>query len=195
LGLYATFVTIVLLCEIALCILAIVLPEEFKRNVGGFMLDGLKDEFDRDMSFTQNGTVVMSPKIVEFSWASLQIELECCGAQSPNDFSGISWDGSYEINGVDVDAIVPASCCLLNDPGKFPILTTGDFVNLEGCLRNDTGIVGYNDKACIDSIFDYIDKYAHFIIGISAGIGVLELIMIGIAICLCQNAGKRDHTV
>ena len=68
----------------------------------------------------------------------LLLQLECCGAYNYTDFAAATvWNNSYTSSGVTINAIVPPTCCKVDDISLFPgSLDEITFDNLADCLAN-----------------------------------------------------------
>jgi len=191
LGVYITLMVIILVAEIAAIVIAVVLPEEFRKTAKKTIVDILNRNSDGFSDMTISGSNVnITSDPVNLAWAAIQIKLKCCGVNDYGDYlnssSIINWKGEY---GSYNNPYVPATCCKLKEglSRDFP-QSIDDFENLPGCLSGDTAQI--HDIGCVDAIEDWIMKYSNIIIGIAVAIGMVEMLLIIAAACLCKDLSK-----
>lgn len=105
-------------------------------------------------------------------WNHIQAQLSCCGVDDYKDFEdAINWDKNK---------VIPESCCVLSDAStfkpKFPICTT----------RPDE-LNSYRFKGCLKAALEWIMSHMNIVIGVGIGLGVVQLLGIFLAFCLCKS--------
>ncbi|KAF2885130.1 hypothetical protein ILUMI_21064 [Ignelater luminosus] len=109
---------------------------------------------------------------VTLMWNHLQAQLSCCGVDSADDFRDApNWDSSRGI---------PESCCVLIDKTTFKSKPPS-------CMTSPNSSNSYYDKGCYDALINWIRSHMNIIIGIGIGLGVLQLLGIFLAFCLCKT--------
>ncbi|XP_062608668.1 CD82 antigen-like [Saccostrea cucullata] len=122
-------------------------------------------------------------KNIRTSWDFVQIELDCCGSNSYED-----WD-KFNITYNAVRKDFPASCCVLVDKETaIDNLDSAMPKNATFCFNQTTGY--YHDKGCVTGLKDLISKYNWIIFGVAIGIAALEVVGIIFAICVCREINK-----
>jgi len=187
---YIAVLMIILLAEIALIIFAALFPEKFQAETQPAMLLTLQ-KITSDGSF--NGTVfTMPPSQTDLAWASMQIEVGCCGANGYTDYKNISFTRTTQYP----TATVPISCCVLTaGPGHIPT-SIADFKDLNGCLANTPIISSINQIDCYTAVETLIKKTGHIGIGIAAAIIGVEIILILLSAWICRSIGNsKSQTI
>lgn len=185
--LYLIVVVIVLLAEVALIIFAACYPENLKSYIQEEMKKTLIKDFNQDVRVYPNVTFG-SDYPFGYSWAATQLGAKCCGVYNSSDYSALSAQNrTVQVSQTGyITAVVPISCCKLDDNVKFPegIKSTDNFVNLDGCLRG-TDPNAVNTQNCYNSIDGMIKQASRIAIGIAAAIVGFEIIIIILGIILC----------
>lgn len=114
---------------------------------------------------------------VTLMWNHLQAQLQCCGVDNYRDFEqSEKW--------AKTGKTVPESCCVLEgDKALFrPISST--------CTRSPSDANSYYNRGCYQALMDWVTSHMDIVIGVGVGLGVLQLLGIFLAFCLCKNVGS-----
>jgi len=190
---YMACMVVIMLSEIALIILVAVFPEQLKEKGQKAMLKVMTTKFKRDMDFEGTGKIIRSSRPEELGIATMQIQLECCGAASYSDYEQVTWIGRYLFDRTWEDATIPASCCKLKTPKRYPN-NTADFVDVLGCIKVNNSAL-FHQKGCYDGIVDLVNDYATTVIGVAAGVLALELILVALAMSICRRHGSSKGDI
>ncbi|OQV22348.1 putative Tetraspanin-9 [Hypsibius exemplaris] len=114
-------------------------------------------------------------------WNAMQVYLGCCGVRDYTDFK----NSPYARNGGQSHA--PAFCCKMSDK---PTLKLQDpACGLPGADRN---LGNSNFKTgCLSKVTSFVEDNAPAVIGVAVGIGLIELIGVIFAFCLCCAIGDK----
>lgn len=109
---------------------------------------------------------------VSLMWNHLQAQLSCCGVDNYQDFKEAEkWDGRLEL---------PESCCVLSDKTTFKPLSPT-------CTTYPDASNSFKDKGCYKAFLEWVMSHMNIVIGIGIGLGVLQLLGIFLAFCLCKT--------
>jgi hypothetical protein len=112
---------------------------------------------------------------------TLHILFGCCGLDNFTDLITSNPSNPYS-GGGHRDA--PAFCCKFDKPERLE-LTDPD------CANTRTSLNSYKDTGCIKKVEDFVQLYAPAVIGVAVGIGLIELVGIFFAFCLCCAIGDK----
>ncbi|XP_045176351.1 CD82 antigen-like [Mercenaria mercenaria] len=117
----------------------------------------------------------------------VQGKFECCGADNYTNYRN-----SYYFNSQDsITAYVPDSCCKSEDEDhKIPVDREACQLAAKLGHTNDTNLF---TTGCFNIIQELIEDNSAILIGVSAGIIVLEVIGIVFAVYLCRNRTDYDY--
>jgi hypothetical protein len=201
---YTIIMIIIVLAEVALIIFAAVFPTTLTSSTGDTIASILRDNFKSDISVDSNGNIQNSTNAFDQAWAVIQVAFTCCGARNSSDFSQFQWQklqcgGAANPNCAASSAfIVPITCCALkNGTTRFP-KSTNDFKSPQACLTTADPLVT-NNQGCSPKIIlllqDLLMRFSPIAIGIAAGIGGLQLILITLAIVIVCYAHRHEKYV
>ncbi|XP_048727431.1 CD9 antigen-like isoform X2 [Ostrea edulis] len=169
LGFYVFFLMLIIGGEIAAAVLGYIYKDKVETEVN----DLLK----------QTMNMYKVKKNMRNAWDFVQIELNCCGAESPDTWKNLS----IPYNGEDVP--FPSTCCVLKDKEKaIDDLESALPMNSTACFGKEDGY--FHSKGCVDGLKDLIAKYNWIIFGVAIGIAALEVVGIIFAICVCREINK-----
>ncbi|KZC13100.1 CD82 antigen, partial [Dufourea novaeangliae] len=124
---------------------------------------------------------------------AFQSDLGCCGATGPSDWTGskyatrdFSIPVSLTVSG-DVNNMykVPESCC---KDKESPYCTLARNIK----VGSEVSPAIYNE-GCIDRLMDALNSHKNIVIGVAAGIGILELLGLIFSLVLCCTIGSSDR--
>lgn len=113
-------------------------------------------------------------------WNAMQVYLKCCGAGSDGflDFRASPyWSSSQQ---------APVFCCKMENPSLLDLGAS----NVE-CARIRNPTNSYQNTGCVDRVTDFINANAPAVIGVAVGIGLVELVGVIFAFCLCCAIGDK----
>lgn len=193
---YAILVTFILLIEIAGAIVVGVYKGKVTSELSTFLTTTVNNQYI--------GIPSKDDKTVEgvfsLAWNYAQVMFKCCGVNSPYDFingTTTKWYKSYRsynLNGTTYTAVIPPTCCKFKDADS--LLSSANWWALpEQMVNNRCPIdsTGYYNTGCVDSIQNYIQRYATVLIAVACGIGGLELIGIIAACCLIRSLKEEKY--
>ncbi|XP_076301256.1 CD82 antigen isoform X2 [Lasioglossum baleicum] len=125
---------------------------------------------------------------------SFQSDLGCCGATGPSDWTGskyatkdaslpVSLTVSGEANNV---YRVPESCCKVKDSPDCAAAR-------EIKVASEVNFHAIYNEGCIDKLMDFLNSQKNVVIGVAAGIGVLELLGLIFSLVLCCTIGSSNR--
>jgi len=183
LGVYIIVLVIILLAEIALIIFGALFPDKFKSETQPAMQKTLW-QFKTDLRKNETtGMLTASGDQTSISWSSMQAELRCCGATDWTDYMNVTFTKTFSEY---PDAIVPVTCCRLNnDPGSIPTKRE-DFEDLAKC-QSPSPIGAIYEQNCYMALETVLKQYGRIGIGIAAAIIGIEVILILLAAWICRS--------
>lgn len=186
LTIYLVFICIVFGGEIAAGVVAIVykdkLLDELMKTLRG------SQDFTPSAPYYENSTTQCGSTVKGRIWDLIQIQFHCCGlVTNETGYKDVSPDAMHQCPttlAVYPMLKVPLTCCERN-VSKFDYKDqkTSEFL----CGSN---MDGANRLGCIQTIQNWIIKYAPVLIGIGIGFGMLEMFGVIFVVCLCQNTDK-----
>ncbi|GLH11757.1 Tetraspanin [Gryllus bimaculatus] len=159
---YGVFLVIILLMEITAGALAAAYRKEAEQKARTFLKNSIKDYYGpRDQ-----------PDAVTLMWNYFMAELKCCGVDDYKDFASSKWQTS------NTSLVVPEACCeLQGDRADFKPL-------YEACPR--TPSLAWKD-GCYDKFMAWLLQHMTVVIAVGIGLGLLQLLGIFLAFCLCRS--------
>jgi len=165
---YGIFLILLLAAEITAIGLAAAYKDRAKLETKTFL----------QSTITRYYTTVERTDAVTLMWNHLQGQMSCCGVDDYKDFnlsdSWISFKGNRTI---------PESCCVLQDPVK---LIPRDL----NCPSSPSDANSYWRKGCYDAVVDYLMFHRIIVIISALVIGLIQLLAILLAFCLCKSLEK-----
>ncbi|KAL4225114.1 Tetraspanin-17 [Mactra antiquata] len=138
------------------------------------------------MSDVQNYTASNNMSNLDF----LQAKFECCGVDNFTDYRFKSY--YFKLDERYANSFVPDSCCLTDDhrTPAVPIDRLACQSEAKFQILNGTNLY---TNGCFKIIKELIEDNSEILIGITAGIVVLELLGIVFAVFLCRNRTDYDY--
>lgn len=118
-------------------------------------------------------------RIATSSFNALHVAFGCCGLRGFTDFT--SGTSPYGRNGHNEP---PVFCCKFEKPSELILSNANCFAN-----RDTTN--SFMNDGCLTKIEKFIQDYAPAVIGVTVGIGLIELIGVFFAFCLCCAIGDE----
>ncbi|KAK9703965.1 Tetraspanin family [Popillia japonica] len=124
----------------------------------------------RKYSVDKFSTASNESNAITLMWNHLQAQLHCCGVNNYKDF-----------NTSHSDRVIPESCCVLEGDASllkpvYPI-----------CTSRPSETNSYYLVGCYQVVVDHIKSNMNIIIGVSIGLGLLQLLCIFLAFCLSKS--------
>lgn len=108
------------------------------------------------------------------AWNAMQVYFECCGAKDFRDFLKPPY----------MSTEAPVFCCKFEDKSTLKLAD-------RACGAARTNDNSYQNTGCVTRITAFIKDNAPAVIGVSVGIGLIELVGIIFAFCLCCAVGDK----
>jgi len=188
--LYMLLLILILLAEIAIIVLAVAFPSTFSSGAKTAMLKSLTDAPKpiRDITVFINGTFIEpTDDALSMAWHSMQYGLKCCGVNSSMDYNPpVTW-----IEKRDDRALAPLTCC--QHTGTDLTLISNTSFSITNCIMIGDLATEYSTKGCFDALLSWIVT-SSVVIGVMAGIGALEILLIIVTCCRITEI-RKEHDV
>ncbi|KZC09296.1 Tetraspanin-1, partial [Dufourea novaeangliae] len=113
---------------------------------------------------------------ITVAWDGIMTQLHCCGVDNYLDFRESQ-------NWTTTDKIIPEACCIKeNNALKDP-----------SCPISPTSSNSYFNKGCYEAIMRTIDENTAIVIGMAAGLGFIEILVIILALHLACCHWRPQH--
>ncbi|PVD32554.1 hypothetical protein C0Q70_07995 [Pomacea canaliculata] len=178
LGIYIAIVLLIVIAEVVAAALAIAFKDRIEQKFKEGLVEAIQKEYDGNLT---SG----NPFSRAFDYA--QVEFDCCGVENYTDFVNSTWDKN---KGNDK---VPQTCCKVADKNQY---FDTNVLNLEdkSCPTTDPSLKKLNTNTpCYGAIRDWVMKHVGIIIGIGFGIVAIEVLAVGLAICLYKAIDGGTH--
>ncbi|XP_048216141.1 CD82 antigen [Perognathus longimembris pacificus] len=177
LGLYFTFLLLILIAQVTTGTLIYFNSGKLKQEASNVVID-LIQKYDSN-----------STDSLQEAWDYVQAQVKCCGWVSAYNWteneelmnqSGITYPCSCEDTPGDKDLSVRKGFCHLqgnstqssNDPDQWPVYSTG----------------------CMKKVQEWLQENLGVILGVCVGIAVIELLGMFLSICLCRGIHSEDYS-
>ncbi|CAH2011528.1 unnamed protein product [Acanthoscelides obtectus] len=164
---YGILLIVILVLEIAAGILAVV----YKSKVETETKDVLITSLSHYKPTTEETDAVTQ------AWDQLQMNLHCCGVNNYSDYAG-----NQDLR--NASRLVPESCCILKED-KTPVSDT--------CTTSPNDSNSYFNKGCYSSVVSLLRNNLEIVIGIAAGLAIIEILGIFLSFCLAKNITDYEH--
>jgi len=163
----------------------------------------LNDYLTSTITYTYNGedfiggqVIAVSTDTITLAWDTMQLQLGCCGVTNYTDYaSAEAWtaSGAYTYDSVAIAAVIPPSCCQVNDGSLYPVSVTEitPMTTWAGCM--ETGHTGANLGGCVTTVKEQLMNYSLWVMIAGIGLGTVELLGVVFACCLCKAYKKEDE--
>lgn len=111
---------------------------------------------------------------VTLMWNHMMAQMSCCGVDSYKDFP----ESPKWITG---NKTIPDACCVLD--GEVSLFKVKD----PQCPYNPTDDNSYYKKGCYEALLNWIMSHMDIVIGVGIGLGLIQLLGIFLAFCLCKS--------
>uniref|UniRef100_A0A670JF30 CD82 molecule n=1 Tax=Podarcis muralis TaxID=64176 RepID=A0A670JF30_PODMU len=124
-------------------------------------------------------------RTLENAWDYVQLQLSCCGWAAPENWKNNTFlqDGNQ--------TSYPCSC---GNDSTNSLSETG-FCSL-GTVSNTTTVEDWpvRKQGCREGVQNWLQENLGIILGVCAGVAVIELLGMILSICLCKNIHTEDYT-
>ncbi|XP_064482639.1 CD151 antigen-like [Ornithodoros turicata] len=171
LGSYFFFLFLILGCELAIGIFALLFQDKITTEMKQDLHNALIDDYGKTTHVT-----------TAFDWA--QTKLQCCGVSGPHDYAESAWKRENLGKGDTVSK----TCCRLRDetdpdahknPRPLNETLCQDMAMMQNAYRHQRG--------CLDALKEFIRQESTLLIAVGCGVAGLEIIGMIFAICLCKE--------
>uniref|UniRef100_A0A1B0D3H1 Uncharacterized protein n=2 Tax=Phlebotomus papatasi TaxID=29031 RepID=A0A1B0D3H1_PHLPP len=115
---------------------------------------------------------------VTLMWNHIMAQMSCCGVNDYKDFS--SSENWMRDRG---NRTIPEACCMLTDKSLLELRDPN-------CPYSPSENNSYYKKGCYETVLEWILSHQTLIIGVGIGIGLIQLLAIFLAFCLCKAIDK-----
>ncbi|XP_052799957.1 CD82 antigen-like [Mya arenaria] len=172
LGLYIFCLVLVFAGEIAAGVISIIYKSEVEKKVDDTLKNSIKEKYSVSTTITE-------------AWDVVQIQLDCCGGLSPEDYTGSKF---AERN---TTQLIPPSCCVLTNKNEAEEKPRSAIAkNATACMEKEADY--YHEKGCKEGLIDWAKMHTAILIGVAMGIGAIQIFGLVIAICLCRQVDREE---
>jgi hypothetical protein len=173
---YAAVLVLLLVLQVAAGIAGLVFRNTIDEELGKSMNATVQTKFQ------YNGT-----DDITVSYAYMQREFKCCGAQGPLDWKTSSWKKEAPSS-----ENVPLTCCVTSAQEAV--------VNVNECQRlaytNTTDRARYvHVEGCEEQLHEWVEGHAAIIAGVALGLAVVQLISVILACTLKRSVNSEYQYV
>ncbi|XP_035743700.1 tetraspanin-1-like isoform X2 [Vespa mandarinia] len=143
---------------------------------------GLKGDAEKGTQSFLKSTIkyyaasVDQTETVTVAWDGIMTQLHCCGVESYLDFH-------ESTNWTTTNKVVPESCCIKEN---------GELKD-RSCPLNPTSSNSYYQTGCYKAILTAIEENAVIVIGVAAGLALVEILVIILALYLACIYWRPQH--
>lgn len=167
---YATILTAIVLGEVTVGVILATKRSMIDKALKELLKDSLTNFYG-----DQDGTGAVS-----LAWNVFMALLSCCGVDGFEDFESTKiWNNSVVANGT-YSLRAPVMCCKTNDASSKCCLNSTHSCN------KDTDYY----QGCYAALWNLIEKNKGIAIGIVTGIGVFQIILLVLTVCVIKELGK-----
>lgn len=159
-GTFATLMALILIAEIGVAVTIVIYKQQALAVVADAMKNGL------------NGYGQTGKDGVTVGWNKIQQNFECCGVNSP-----IDWTTSKQFNNTQ-DA--PDSCCNIETDGC-------------GKGKNFDPFKDLNAEGCLKKFGDFVESNVFLVGGVGIAVIVVQLLSVITGCCLAKKMGLKDQ--
>jgi hypothetical protein len=191
---YAIFLIIIMGMEVGTGIAVGVYQGEvtrvLKEELGEFLVhySFVTNTVDDHGKIKLNETLVDTNTVQTAAMNALQAWVGCCGIDNYTDFKNSPY-ANYTYDHGSPLLPPPIFCCKFADPYTLRLSDAACGLEEKRTYQNISNF----DLGCVPKITSLVDDNAPAIIGVAVGIGLIELIGIIFAFCLCSAIGKDKN--
>lgn len=177
LGLYFTFLLLILIAQVAAGVLIY------------FNMDKLKQEMgDIVGKLIQNYPEIPEENSLEVAWDYVQYQAKCCGWESPYNWTAN--EGLMKHN----RTTFPCSCDKRESLDSLQVI--GFCEDTNSTIQGDNNYLDWPvyDQGCMEKVQKWLQENLGVILGVCVGIAVVELLGMVLSICLCRHVHSEDYS-
>ncbi|XP_052039014.1 CD82 antigen [Apodemus sylvaticus] len=183
LGLYFVFLLLILIAQVTVGVLFYFNADKLKQEMGSTVMDIIK-------SYTANATSSR-----EEAWDYVQAQVKCCG--------WVSYDNWTENEGLknSTKTTYPCSCEKIKEEDNQLIVKKGFCEVDNGTVVNNSTVVENNPddwpvyrEGCMEKAQAWLQENFGILLGVCAGVAVIELLGLLLSICLCRYIHSEDYS-
>lgn len=163
---YGVFMIIILIAEVTVGGLAAGYKDRAKSETKTFL----------QSTITKYYSSAEHTDAVTLMWNHLMAQMSCCGV---NDFNDFETSPAWHTN--KGNRTIPEACCKLADKTTFRPEDPNCPIT-----RNNS----FQDMGCYEAVIDWILSNKNIVIGVGIGVGIIQLLAIFLAFCLCKAIDK-----
>ncbi|XP_065075158.1 tetraspanin-18 [Ochlerotatus camptorhynchus] len=165
---YGLFVLVLLILEVTACGLAAAYKDNAKTETKNYLQTTISKYYSSNDRNQSDAVTLM--------WNYLMSEMHCCGVDDYKDFNlSDKWNESKG------SRVIPEACC--TQTSLFELLD-------KNCPYSPSDSNSYYKKGCYNSLIDWIMNNRNLVIIVAIGVGLVQLLAIFLAFCLCKSIEK-----
>lgn len=171
LGTYFAFLFLILACELAIGIFAVISQDKIMSEMTGNLNNALKQDYGKKTHVT-----------TAFDWA--QTKMQCCGVQGAEDYAESAW----KIESISRGDNVSKTCCRMKDADDPDAHKNPKPINETLCqdIHMKQNIYRHT-KGCLEALEEFVREESTLLIAVGCGVAGLEIIGMIFSICLCKE--------
>lgn len=167
---YGISLIVILVIEITAAGIVLGYKDKVETEVRRILKGSLKDQY----------TTQEKADLTTVFWNQFMVQLQCCGIDNYHDFA----DSKFRLEG---NMTIPKACCVL-------IGDTTDTNNLHPqdsrCPYSPSEANSYYMTGCYTTFVNLLLDHANIAIGVAIGLGLIQLLGIFFAFCLCKSIAR-----
>ncbi|XP_022243468.1 CD9 antigen-like isoform X2 [Limulus polyphemus] len=169
---YFVFLFLILGCEIAVGILAVIFKNKVIKGMEDNVTSKLKNKYGMDETITESIDLA-------------QTKFGCCGVKEAKDYDKIKW----KLDNLGQGDNVSKTCCVLKNHDDIDAFKNPKPVNETLCQSQDLkqNVKFRHQKGCLEKLEEFIRAESTLLLGIGCGIASLQVFGMVFAICLCRE--------
>lgn len=171
LGAYFAFLFVILACELAIGIFALIFQDKMLSDMKENLNNALKKDYGKKTHVT-----------TAFDWA--QAKMLCCGVSGPSDYAESAWKAESIGRGDNVSK----TCCRLRDEGEPDSHKNPRPINETLCQNTEMKQNAYrHGRGCLSALEEFVKQESSMLIAAGCGVAGLQIIGMILSICLCKE--------
>ncbi|XP_022244943.1 CD151 antigen-like [Limulus polyphemus] len=169
---YFVFLFLILGCETAVGILAVIFQNKVIRGLEDNVTSKLKNKYGLDETITESIDLA-------------QTRFDCCGVKEALDYSKTKW----KLDNLGQGDNVSKTCCVLKNHDDVDAFKNPKPLNETMCQSKDPkqNMNFRHQKGCLGKLEGFVRAESTVLLGIGCGIAGLEIFGMIFAICLCKE--------
>ncbi|XP_055992224.1 CD82 antigen [Sorex fumeus] len=178
LGLYFAFLLLILIAQVAAGALFYFNMGQLRKEMGNIVVKLMEDYKDHEENSLQD------------AWDYVQAQAKCCGWV---DFR--NWTVNEALKN-STNITYPCSCQNLDDQDNDNPMVKKGFCHDANKTRsgNDPEDWPVYQEGCMEKVQEWLKENLGVILGVCAGVAVVELLGMVLSICLCRHVHSEDYS-